>query len=59
MDFCQRKPTRSKRKLLAQILKLSNTVEAERGILSESYPLIREDCEKITSCRTLLMQTSP
>ena len=35
-----------KRKLLAQILELSNTIEAKRGILSESYPLIREDRER-------------
>ena len=32
--------------LLEQILSLRNSIEAEKGILSESYPLIREDRER-------------
>jgi hypothetical protein len=36
----------ARRKLLEQILKLSKTIEEERGILSESYLLIREDRER-------------
>lgn len=32
--------------LLRQILSLRNSIEAEKGILSESYPLIREDRER-------------
>jgi hypothetical protein len=36
----------ARRKLLEQILKLSKTIEEERGILSDSVPLIREDHER-------------
>jgi hypothetical protein len=36
----------ARRKLLEQILKLRDTIEAEKGILSESYLLIREDRER-------------
>jgi len=35
-----------KRKLLGQILALRHSIEAEKGILSESYPLIRQAREK-------------
>jgi hypothetical protein len=34
-----------RRKLLRRILSLRNSIEAEKGLLSESYPLIREDRE--------------
>ena len=32
-----------KRRLLKRILALRNSIEAEKGILSESHPLIRRD----------------
>jgi hypothetical protein len=35
-----------KQKLLRRILALRDSIEAESGILSESYPLIREDRER-------------
>jgi hypothetical protein len=35
-----------KQRLLRRILALRNSIEAEEGILSESYPLIREDRER-------------
>ena len=35
-----------KQKLLKRILALRDLIEAERGTLSESYPLIREDRER-------------
>ncbi len=35
-----------KQKLLKRILALRDSIEAERGTLSESYPLIREDRER-------------
>ena len=35
-----------KQKLLKQILALRDSIEAEKGVLSESYPLIREDRER-------------
>lgn len=35
-----------KQRLLKRILALRDTIQAERGILSESYPLIREDRER-------------
>jgi len=35
-----------KQRLLKQILALRDSIEAETGILSESYPLIREDRER-------------
>ena len=34
-----------KQKLLKRILALRDSIDAERGVLSESYPLIREDRE--------------
>jgi hypothetical protein len=36
----------SKQRLLKRILALRDSIEAEKGILSESYPLIREAREK-------------
>lgn len=36
----------ARRKLLEQILKLRDTIEAEKGILSDSVSLIREDRER-------------
>jgi len=35
-----------RQRLLRQILSLRNSIEAEKGVLSESYPLIREDRER-------------
>ena len=35
-----------KQRLLRRILTLRDSIEAEKGILSESYPLIREDRER-------------
>ena len=35
-----------KQRLLRRILALRNSIEAEKGILSESYPLIRQAREK-------------
>jgi hypothetical protein len=36
----------SKQKLLRRILALRDSIEDEKGILSDSYPLIREDRER-------------
>jgi len=35
-----------RQKLLRRILSLRNSIEAQKGLLSESYPLIREDRER-------------
>ena len=35
-----------KQKLLKRILTLRDSIEAEKGVLPESYPLIREDRER-------------
>lgn len=35
-----------KQKLLERILSLRDSIEAEKGVLQESYPLIREDRER-------------
>ena len=43
VDFSISSP---KHKLLKQILALRDSIEAENGILSESYPLIRKAREK-------------
>jgi hypothetical protein len=33
----------SKQRLLRRILALRDSIEADKGVLSESYPLLRED----------------
>lgn len=38
--------SRATQRLLSQILELRNTIEKQKGTLSESYPLIREDRER-------------
>jgi hypothetical protein len=35
-----------KQRLLKRILVLRDSIEADKGVLSESYPLIREDRER-------------
>jgi hypothetical protein len=35
-----------KQRLLRRILALRDSIEVDKGILSESYPLIREDRER-------------
>jgi hypothetical protein len=41
--FCD---CRKRQERLERILALRNSIEAEKGTLSESYPLIREDRER-------------
>ena len=44
--FLSRELRPRRKKLLEQILALRDSLKAEKGILPESYPLIREDRER-------------
>jgi hypothetical protein len=46
MRVMRARPTQPAASLLKRILALRDSIQAEKGILSESYPLIREAREK-------------